>query len=106
MKCVLWYMHYHSAAYELFETEREAAEFASFLFEAGDGAPTGVQFEDGRLIPIKDWDTYKTCQDEAVTASKSAALEPLTPTRKVRDPFEGQTVNVEVDEPRWIGISE
>lgn len=105
-QCAVWYMHYGSARVVLFANEREAAGFAYELADSGSGAVTGVQFADGRLVKRDDWQALDDYEDEVLrsASARAANAPPPPPTRKVRDPFDGQSVSVDADDPAWLGV--
>lgn len=103
--CAVWYMRYFNAYYELCDTEEEAARYAVFLRDDGGGSVMGVQFADGRTIPRSEWALMDEVEEQmhAEEAAQAAQQPPARPVRTVRDPFQGEPVAVEVDEPAWLG---
>lgn len=104
-QCAVWYMRYGSVGYELCDDEREAAGFAYELEDSGNGSVTGVQFADGRVVKRDDWQALASYEEELErSASERAAnAPPPPPTRNIRDPFYGQSVSADVDDPDWLG---
>ena len=105
----LWWMRYNSPDYELYETEREAADFGSYLEDEGDGVVLGVQFADGRTIARAGWREYREARarrrDEDARRRAQEATRAPVPMREARDPFTGTAVKIEVSEPSWLGAS-
>ncbi len=104
-KCALWYWRYHSPSYELCEDEAEAASMAVSIEDADDGSVVGVQFPDGRIVKVGDWDAYRAEEERRSREWRSRSAVPPTPTRTIREPFTGQTLTVDTDEPPWLGQS-
>lgn len=103
----VWLMRYGSPDYELHESEEDAASYAASVTDQGAGAVLGAQFADGRLIPVKHWKAYHTegrRRREAEGRQRAEyAVQPPRPTRGIRDPFEHRQLEVEADEPAWLG---
>lgn len=92
-QCAVWYMRYGGAAYELCDDEQSAVQFAYALADQEEGAVSGVQFADGRLVERDDWQALSDYEDERYRAWRdSVANAPVvsTPsTRRAFDPFGG-----------------
>lgn len=103
----VWLMHYGAPDYELHETEQGAASYAASVEGQGAGSVLGAQFSDGRLVPVKHWKAYHAegrRRREAEERQRAEyAARPPTPTREIRDPFEHRPLQVEADEPAWLG---
>lgn len=103
----LWYVRYHQPDYDLHDSEREAAEAAVYMEDYGHGVALGVQFEDGRLIVAGEWPEMRAAYErlreaEARQREAWAAAEPR-PVRKAVDPFDGRLLEIDADEPAWLG---
>lgn len=96
----LWYDRHHVRCYSLQDTERDAAGLAVSLKEYEEGVPIGVQFADGRTLTVDQWPAYQQVQAEQ---DAEWIRQPPRPTREVLDPFDGATVVVDADVPRWLG---
>lgn len=96
-----------SVDYELCADEQEAVSYAYQLAESEQGAVSGVQFADGRLIERDEWQALHDYEEERYRAWRdSANREPSTPsppTRRVRSPFGDQPVSAPADAPDWLG---
>ena len=103
----LWWVHYNSPDYELYETEQEAADYGTYLEDDGQGAVLGVQFADGRTIARRDWAAYREAKqrhrDEFARRAAERESAPPVPVRDAKDPFEGLPVKIEEGEPSWLG---
>ena len=94
--------------FDLCDTEAEAADMAAF-YESGSADHVydvlGVQFNDGRLIPTKQWEALA----DALTVLREKEGErrrnpsPPIPYRDGRDPFTNHPVKIEEAAPSWIG---
>jgi hypothetical protein len=103
-ECAVWYMRYGASSYELCDDEAEAVSYAYGLESAEEGYVSGLQFADGRLIKRDDWQALDDYEKERLAAMRAAVpLSAPKPTRSIRDPFDGQTVDADVDEPSWLG---
>lgn len=104
LNVAVWYMRHYSADFELCATEEEAARFAVVLRDEGMGALLGVQFSDGHLIPYRSWSFLDEVEERmcAEQAARAAQQAPARPTRTIRDPFQGEPVEVE-EAPSWLG---
>jgi hypothetical protein len=104
----LWYMRYGSPDYDLCETEQEAAAMAVYMVDDGRASVSGVQFADGRLVPIRDWQAYHDEARRRHAAEKAerdeCASRPPAPSREALDPFERRRVKIEASEPAWLGL--
>lgn len=103
----LWYLRYGNADYDLHDSEREAADSAVYMEDDCQGIALGIQFPDGRTIARDSWPEFAAAggrRNEAYEQSRArqAAAEPR-PVRKASDPFSGQPVEIEADEPAWLG---
>lgn len=97
-QCALWYWRYHSPHYEIHDSEEEAAASALEMTDKAEGWPDGVQFADGRTVRLDDWPAYREAQARRDKASP--------PSRKIKHPFDGQTLTVDADEPEWLGVAD
>jgi hypothetical protein len=103
----LWYWRHGAITYDIYDSERAAADAAVYLEDYEGGIPIGIQFPDGRSMRIGDWLAYKhaiqrrSAREEADRAK--GAMTPPRPTRTVLDPFIGHSVVVDDDEPAWLG---
>lgn len=104
-ECALWYWRYQVVYYEICGSEADAARFAVATEEHGDGVPIGVQFPDGRTVRVNDWPAYDEAQRTfwAVDDASAEAARAERPTRQITDPFKGQQLAVDADEPSWLG---
>ena len=78
---------------------------AWYLREYGEGVPVGVQLADGCTLRVEEWPAfaeYLRKEEEAESERRAKPYVPR-PKRTVLDPFEGQTVELDVDEPAWLG---
>ena len=105
--CALWYARYHSPDYALCDSEEDAARMGVAMMENGGCAVIGVQFSDGRTIPVDDWPAWDAAEEWRNAAEKEEAerraREPKPVMRKIRDPFRGWPLEVEPTEPEWLG---
>jgi hypothetical protein len=104
MTVALWFWRFHSITYDIYDSESGAADAAVYLEEYESGVPIGIQFSDGRTVRVEDWPEYveADARREARIEAKRAVTPPC-PTRRVLDPFEGQSVVVDGDDPSWLG---
>jgi hypothetical protein len=110
MSVALWTVKYGAPDYYLFESEAEAAGYAAYLTEwVEEGRnPLGIQFADSRALPLKSWPAFADEQERREAERKAKAAlppEPQPPMRTVRDPFGGQALEIEADEPAWLGVA-
>lgn len=107
-ECAVWFWRYQVPDYDLFETEQEAAEFAVGMEDNCNGAASGVQFRDGRLIKRDDWVALRTAEADRnalyIAQAEARANATPPPTRVARDPFSGTEIKVELSEPDWVGL--
>jgi hypothetical protein len=99
----VWFMRYLCMSYDLFDSEKEAAGFANYLEDEGEGVVIGIQFADGRAVPAKDWTTPAEVRRAWEEQNATRIPDQPRPVRAVRDPFKGERVMVEVTEPDWLG---
>jgi hypothetical protein len=92
--------------FDLDDTEQEIAEWA-VAQEDSDYPSTilGVQFKDGRTITAREWPALAEARRRARQAEQDRRDNPLPPTpkRTVHDPFTGSQVQIEADDPDWLG---
>jgi hypothetical protein len=103
--CALWYERWNQISYDLFDSEQDAAGFAVYLSNEGQGVPLGVQFADGRAVKIDEWAAFSDRQrqwEQSEHGGAGCVMEPR-PTRPVRDPFTDAVVDIDAGEPRWLG---
>lgn len=106
-ECAVWYMRYGGANYELCDSEEDAVRYAYALAESEEGSVMGVQFADGRLVERDQWQALTDYVEQRWrewrdSESKRSAAPP-PPSRRVRDPFDGQQVAADADVPDWLG---
>lgn len=103
-ECAVWYDGRGGIDYDLCDDETEAASVAAGLYESDD-APTilGVQFADGRLVKADQWEAFTQAKKAQAAMWAEAYARPRPAMRTVRDPFTGEAVDVEADEPGWLG---
>jgi len=105
--CAVWYMRYYNIEYELCATEEEAARFAVCLRDDSQGVPLGIQFADGRAVKSADWSFLDEVEElmrlEAADRVDRLRQETPPPSRKTRDPFDGNPLVVDLTEPSWLG---
>jgi hypothetical protein len=103
----LWLMRYHSPDYLLCDDEAEAASTALAIEDQGSGVPLGVQFPDGSTIKVDEWPVYAAAKQRQREAERQERANwqaaPRPPMREARDPFRGQPVRIELEEPAWLG---
>ena len=102
----LWYLRYGHADYELYDSEAEAADAAVAMIEANTAAPTGAQFPDGRLIAREEWPAFAEAEEryQRHQAAWLARKPQPKPVRKAAAPFGGGQIEVDADEPSWLGV--
>ena len=103
--CAVWYeTEYGRVEYEVFVSEQEAARHAVWF--DGRGRTLGVQFPDGTAVKARDWVKYRQEVWAQEKTRKEAARNPAppTPTRRAVDPFHGETCQIELTEPAWLGF--
>lgn len=101
-----WYMRHHAPGYDIADSEADAAEQAAFMADDERGVILGVQFPDGRTIAAADWEPYQAARRRLYAEMRKRVAERTAhprPTRRVLDPFRGQQITVEADEPDWLG---
>ena len=104
----LWFRRYGSMDYELYDSEDEAANAAVGMVDANTAAPCGIQFPDGRLIDSDEWPALGAAEERVRRwESELAARKPEPrPQRKIRAPFGGGEVEIDVGAPQWLGESQ
>lgn len=107
--CVVWYVRYGTDLYEVFDDEESAAFWSVTTSDSGEASIYGVQFRDGRLIQIEDWAAFdaefrRRLDDERKRSSLAPAAR--RPTRTGLNPFNGRSVEVDAEEPDWVGITQ
>lgn len=102
--CAVWYQRYGGTYYELCTDEEQAASYAFWTEERGDGSVHGIQFADGRIIARDCW---KALADMEAEIERVAPRDPLTPTpvRDAIDPFTKERAVVFADDPDWLGAA-
>lgn len=107
MTVALWFWRHYSITYDIYDNERAAADAAVYLEEYESGVPIGIQFSDGRTVRVEDWPEYAEAdarREARIEADRTKrAVAPPRPARRVLDPFEGQSVVVDGDDPSWLG---
>lgn len=104
LTCAVWYVGRYGVDFDTCTDEAEAASVAAGLHN-GDEAATilGVQFADGRLVKAEEWQAFADARKRSAAMWAEAAARPQPATRTIRDPFTGEALEVEVDEPDWLG---
>lgn len=98
LTCALWYWNDGTPTYELFASEEAAAYEAVVLTSWRKHIPVGVQFADGRAVPIGAWEAYQRAYRGNIRPEPVAA-----PTRTITDPFTNFELTVPEDDPTWLG---
>jgi hypothetical protein len=100
-ECALW----HSAGFEVFATEEEAAWAALGVTDSGEGCVHGVQFPDGTIVSDRSWPMYNWVIDEDGRRWRERTGEPEQPIGSVVNPFTRLTRSVfRGDDLRpWMG---
>lgn len=106
--CAVWIWRYGRPDYELADSEEEAARIAVSIEDAESGAIAGVQFSDGRVIRSEEWAAFKAESDRRFKEWREQVAQapavPPTPKRMVQFPFGSDKVEIEADEPGWLGV--
>ena len=106
----LWYVRYGHFDYDLHDSEDEAAGAAVAMIEANTAAPCGVQFPDGRLIVREEWPAFAAAERQQQAWYAQAARRrreyKSPPQRKVTAPFGGGEIEIDADEPSWLGVTD
>ena len=102
----LWYLRYGRMDYEVYDSEAEAADVAVSMIEANTAAPCGVQFPDGRAIEREEWPAFGEAEKryERYQSAWLARKPEPKPVRKITAPFGGGQIEVDADEPSWLGL--
>jgi predicted outer membrane lipoprotein len=104
--CAVWYEGMDGVDYDLFETVDEAAH-DSAIMEHADRVYRilGLQLASGHTIPAAHWHELHVARvDYSLREAERRENPPApTPTWAALDPFLGKTVQVELDEPEWLG---
>ena len=101
MKAALWIMSHRQADVWLFDTEEEAASMARGVMDGDDAVVSGVQFENGIIIPRKDFSGWAAYSD---IPEREYAYEEPGPMRQVFSPFNNlDYACVPEDYPSWVG---
>lgn len=113
MTVALWTIYRYSPSYEFYDDEAEAAVMAVAMQEdnLGEyGVVMGVQYEDGRALGREDWPAYQAELERrrAEDATRAAAAasqprKPAPPQRVIKDPFCGYEMDIDINEPGWLG---
>ena len=100
----LWYWRYHSIDYSMEDSEEKATGIAAAMTDGGGASVAGIQFPDGRLIARDEWPAYAAAVQRREDAWAQRAEEKPRPQRKITAPFGGGTMEIDADEPAWLGI--
>jgi len=100
----LWYWRYRRIDYSLWDSEEEAAGIAAAMADDGTASPAGIQFQDGRLYPRDEWAAYRAAEDARRRAWDERVPEEPRPKRKITAPFGGGLMEIDADEPSWLGV--
>jgi hypothetical protein len=100
----LWYWRYRSIDYSIEDSEEEAAGIAAAMTDDGTASIAGIQFPDGRLVPRDEWPAYAAAEQARWRAGQERAQEKPRPKRKITAPFGGGLIDIDADEPAWLGV--
>lgn len=105
---VLWVSAIGGIDFELCDDEDEAAELAVFYEDCGSDTVYkvhGVQFPDGRVVPLGLWDAFAAALIAQREKEKARRAEPtpVRPTKQIVCPFTGEQATTDLDTPDWIG---
>jgi hypothetical protein len=102
----VWYEVWGSPDFDLEDSETEAANLAVTIEESDRaGVIEGVQLKDGRLIPAAEWLALSEARDRRKARWRERQNQPPRPTRTTKDPFSGKSLNVDLEDPDWVGGS-
>jgi hypothetical protein len=107
-RVALWYHRLGGVYVDIEASEEDAAESAYWMERDGAASVNGVQYPDGRFLPIEELAIYREvserhAREEREVAAQAAQRPPL-PTRTVRVPWdEDRTLTVAATLPSWIG---
>lgn len=102
--CAVWYIDdYGQISYDLDTDEEAAARLA--VAHDGDGTVLGLQWSDGRTVPVAEWRAFADAKrrQRQLEQERRDNPPPPIPMRRAKDPFEGRTIDIEVTEPDWLG---
>jgi hypothetical protein len=102
--CAVWYLdEYGQIDYELCENELGAAYDAAIY--DGDGTVLGLQRADGSTVPAGVWLELEEAKHKLreLKEQRRRNQPPPPETRRAKDPFKGYTLDIEVEEPDWLG---
>lgn len=100
----LWYWRYKSIDYSIWDSEEEAAGIAAAMTDDGEASIAGIQFPDGRLTGRDEWPAYAAALERRWRADQERIEKEPRPRRKITAPFGGGTIDIEADEPSWLGV--
>jgi hypothetical protein len=106
-RVAVWTVRYHIPYVEVFDNERDAADYAAAIADSGNAAVVGVQFPDGRTTPIHRWEAYAEAEyrlsaSQEEQAAQAAAHPPSK--RRVQAPFGLGDAMVDPGDPDWVGV--
>lgn len=107
-RVAVWAVRYHTPFVEVRDSEREAADYAVAVADSGHAAVVGVQFPDGRTVPVERWEAYAEAEDRLLEHEKRQAAEAVPnppPRRRVQAPFGLGDAELDPDAPDWLGAS-
>ena len=102
----LWYWRHGSIDYDLCDNEEDAASMAVHMGDYGEASVEGVQFPDGRVVKIAKWPAFAEAvrQQRQREAEQRAAAAVPRPQRTITAPFGGRKIEIDADEPDWLGV--
>ena len=71
----------------------------------GGASPAGVQFLDGRVIAAEDWQALAEARERLWRAQSEPVRGSPRPQRKITAPFGGGTIEIDANEPAWLGVT-
>ncbi len=106
-QCVVWSSRFSGTYYHLYDDEEEAAGVAAAISDDGSASILGVQFADGRAVPVDEWAAYREAQDrrDREDADRLAAenARPRVPLMVARCPFGARSAPVWLDkDAEWF----
>lgn len=105
-RVAVWMDHWHSPHVQVCDSEEKAADFAALVDDNGESTVVGVQFADGRTVPVEQWTAFREAQERRRAAWKARVEAEATnppPVRVVVAPFGLGSVELDPDEPDWLG---
>lgn len=106
-RVAVWMDHWHSPQVEVCDSEEKAANFAVGVEDNGELTVVGIQFADGRTVPVEQWAAFREARERRRALWKAhVEAEAANPprVREVVAPFGLGTVEVDPDEPDWLGV--